>query len=124
MSGRTAVYWSRQLKGDLVAPDLPLDYPRPDRPSMKGASYKFRIPQQLSGQLRDLGKSLGATPFVVLLTIFKTLLYRYTGQNLIGTTTSEPGGGRRIVVFVNTGGTYRSVGIDDLPLPGASNSGR
>ncbi len=100
-------YWSERLKGDLAAPDLPHDYPRPDRPSMKGASHKFRIPTQLSGKLRELGKSLGATPFVVLLAIFKTLLYRYTGQDdlTVGTTTSgRTGGGFTRVVgyFVNT----------------------
>ena len=100
-------YWSERLKGDLVAPDLPHDFPRPDRPSMKGASHKFRIPTELSGKLRELGKSLGATPFVVLLAIFKTLLYRYTGQDdlTVGTTTSgRTGGGFTRVVgyFVNT----------------------
>ena len=53
------------------------------------------------------GKSLGATPFVVLLAIFKTLLYRYTGQEdlTVGTTTSGRTGGsftRVVGYFVNT----------------------
>jgi amino acid adenylation domain-containing protein len=100
-------YWSERLKGDLVAPDLPHDFPRPDRPSMKGASHKFRIPAELAANLRALAKSLGATPFVVLLAIFKTLLFRYTGQIdlTVGTTTSgRTGGGLTRVVgyFVNT----------------------
>ena len=46
-------YWRDRLKGDLVAPDLPLDYPRPERPNHQGASLKFRVPRDLSQRLRD-----------------------------------------------------------------------
>ena len=100
-------YWSDRLKGNLVTPDLPLDYPRPDRPRLTGASHKFRVPKELATRLRDLGKSLGATPFVVMLAIFKSLIYRYTGQDdlTVGTTTSGRSGGaftRIVGYFVNT----------------------
>jgi amino acid adenylation domain-containing protein len=100
-------FWSQRLRGTVAAPELPLDYPRPDRPSQRGATHKFRIPPDLSRRLRELAKSHGATPFVTLLAIFKTLLFRYSGQNdlTVGTTTSgRTGGDYRHVVgyFVNT----------------------
>jgi len=100
-------YWRNRLEGDLVAPDLPLDYPRPERPGHEGASHKFRVPVHLSARLRELGKSLGATPFAVMLAMFKTLLYRYTGQQdlTVGTTTSgrsDSAFTRVVGYFVNT----------------------
>ena len=81
--------------------------PAPERPNHQGASHKFRVPHELAERLRELGKSLGATPFVVMLAIFKTLLYRYTGQDdlTVGTTTSGRSGGaftRVVGYFVNT----------------------
>ena len=100
-------YWRDRLQGDLIAPDLPIDFPRPERPNHQGASHKFRVPHELSQRLRELGKSLGATPFAVMLAIFKTLIYRYTGQDdlTVGTTTSgrSEGAFTRVVgYFVNT----------------------
>ncbi len=100
-------YWRDRLKGELIAPDLTIDFPRPERPNHQGASLKFRVPRELSRRLRELGKRLGATPFVVLLAIFKTLIHRYTGQGdlTVGTTTSGRSGGaftRLVGYFVNT----------------------
>ena len=45
------------------------------------------LPDELSGQLRDLGRREGATLFMVLLAAFQVLLSRYTGQHdiLVGT---------------------------------------
>lgn len=83
-------YWQNRLAGELSPPELPTDRPRADRPSQRGATHRFRVPRELSTRLRELAKSQGATPFVLLLTIFKTLLHRYSGQDdlLVGITTS------------------------------------
>ena len=100
-------YWSQRLRGTLTAPELPLDFPRPDRPSHRGATHKFRIPPDLSRRVRELARAHGATPFVTLLAMFKTLLFRYSGQHdlTVGTTTSGRTGGdftHIVGYFVNT----------------------
>lgn len=100
-------YWKKRLAGELTPPDLPLDRPRPDRPSLRGASHAFRVPSALSARLRKLAAANGATPFMVMLAVFKTLLHRYTGQEdlIVGTTTSGRSKSqftRLVGYFVNT----------------------
>lgn len=73
-------YWRRQLAPPLPVLELPSDRPRPPQPSYAGAMEVFELPAPLSGRLKALGRSSGATLYTVLLTAFKTLVYRYTGR--------------------------------------------
>ncbi|TCI85725.1 non-ribosomal peptide synthetase, partial [Tenacibaculum sp. M341] len=59
---------------------LPTDFPRPMLQSTRGDYYKFQLDQQTTDQLVSLSKQHGGTLFIVLLSIYKILLYRYTGQ--------------------------------------------
>lgn len=97
-------YWREQLSGDLPTLNLPLDYPRPKRPGLRGSSHRFRIPAELSLRLRDVAKQLRVTPFVLTMSIFKVLLHRISGQDdlIVGTTTS----GRPNSEFTNTVGYF------------------
>ena len=72
-------YWVNRLDG-LEPINLPIDYLRPSRQSTKGRALKFRLGEELTGQLNVLAKNENATLFMLLMAIFKTLLYRYTGQ--------------------------------------------
>ena len=50
--------------------------------SFAGATHRFTLDAQLSGQLKDLVEEhQGGTLFMVLLAAFQVLLYRCTGQN-------------------------------------------
>lgn len=73
-------YWKKQLGGSLPILDLPTDRPRPAVQTFKGGQQTFVLPKKLGEQLMQLGKQQEATLFMVLLAAFKTLLYRYTGQ--------------------------------------------
>ena len=100
-------YWRDRLKGDLVAPDLPIDFPRPNVPVTKGHRTSSASRRSCHSGCGTMGKSLGATPFAVMLAIFKTLVFRYTGQHdlTVGTTTSgrsESAFTRVVGYFVNT----------------------
>lgn len=97
-------YWRNELSGDLPILNLPLDYPRPQRPGLRGSSHRFRIPSELSSRLRDLAKRLRVTPFVLTMSIFKVLLRRVSGQNdlIVGTTTS----GRPNSDYTHTAGYF------------------
>lgn len=73
-------YWRNQLQGKLPALNLPIDKPRPAVQSFNGAKLVANMPIALVQKLRRLAEQQGVTLFMVLLAGFKTLLYRYTGQ--------------------------------------------
>jgi amino acid adenylation domain-containing protein/thioester reductase-like protein len=82
-------YWDRKLVGASML-DLPLDRPRAAVKTFKGRKRYFALDAGVIDALRDLGRSRGATIFMVLLAAFKVLLHRYSGQDdiLVGTVTS------------------------------------
>ena len=73
-------YWERKLRG-AHALRLPTDRPRPKARSMRGANYPFALSNSLTDALNELSRREGTTLFMTLLAAFKTLLYRYTGQD-------------------------------------------
>lgn len=80
---RQLAYWRQKLGSDHPVLELPADRPRrPDR-SCLGDTYRLVIDPGLTAQLRSLSQAGQATMFMVLLAGFKTLIYRYTGQQQI-----------------------------------------
>ncbi|RSN27514.1 non-ribosomal peptide synthetase [Amycolatopsis sp. WAC 01416] len=75
--GATQVaFWAGSLNG---APDeltLPLDRPRPLRPTGRGGKVKSRLSGELSAAVRDLAAKAGASPFMVLQAAVAALLHR------------------------------------------------
>jgi amino acid adenylation domain-containing protein len=84
-------YWKQQLAGTLPILELPTDYPRPAVQSFRGARNSLVLSENLTQALKSLSQREGVTLFVLLLTAFKILLYRYTGQLdlLVGTPISD-----------------------------------
>ncbi len=74
-------YWKSRLGGKLATLELPADRPRPAVRTSRGATQHFTLPAQLSNSLRELSRQQGVTLFMTLLAAFKTLLWRYTGQD-------------------------------------------
>jgi len=100
-------YWKQQLSGAPPILELPTDRPRPSRHSFLGASESLTLSGRLSDQLKDLSREHQVTLFMTLLTVFKILLHRYTGQSDI--VVGSPIAGRNraeiehlIGFFVNT----------------------
>ncbi|MEZ4868995.1 MAG: amino acid adenylation domain-containing protein [Caldilineaceae bacterium] len=87
---RLGEYWRQQLAGDLPTLDLPLDRPRPPMQTFHGAAHIFEIDAAELAQVKALAQQAGATPFMLLLAAFQTLLHRYTGQTeiVVGSPTS------------------------------------
>jgi amino acid adenylation domain-containing protein len=73
-------YWKQKLKGELPVLNLPTDRPRSPVQTFKGSQAKLVLSQTLTKGLKNLSRQQGVTLFMTLLTAFKTLLYRYTGQ--------------------------------------------
>jgi amino acid adenylation domain-containing protein len=82
-------YWKQQL-ADLPILQLPTDHPRSVVQTYRGARYCLALPKKLTESLKVLSQQEGVTLFMTLLAAFKTLLYRYTGQDdiAVGTVTS------------------------------------
>ncbi|MCC5667067.1 amino acid adenylation domain-containing protein [Nostoc sp. CHAB 5784] len=80
-------YWRKQLGGTLPVLQLPTDYPRSRVQTFLGAIESFSLSPDLSTAIASLASSAGVTPFIILLTAYKVLLHRYTGQTdlLVGT---------------------------------------
>jgi len=74
-------YWEQKLKALPGILDLPADFPRPAIQGSNGAVFRFALPSQVAAGLRRLSQQEGASLFMVLLTVFKALLNRYTRQS-------------------------------------------
>ncbi|MFP3939248.1 MAG: amino acid adenylation domain-containing protein [Thermoanaerobaculia bacterium] len=72
-------YWRSRLAGAPPVLELPTDHPRPAVQSFRGGRVPCRLEPELSAALAEIGRSTGATPFMVLLAAFMALLARYTG---------------------------------------------
>jgi amino acid adenylation domain-containing protein len=73
-------YWLERFKTPTAPLDLPGDRPRPPQRSHAGSRECASIPAELYRKLAHTGAKLGATPFVMLLAAFKTLLFRLSGE--------------------------------------------
>ena len=87
---RQLAYWERTLAG-VPQLDLPTDHPRPPVRGYAGAEVEFELPVPVAERVAALGAKAGATPFVVLLSAFQTVLARYTGNEdvAVGTIVSS-----------------------------------
>ena len=73
-------YWKEKLSGNLPVLNLKEDKKRPELVTYKGGIIQFTLDATTTERLRQLGKKYRSTLYMVLLAIYKTVLYRYTGQ--------------------------------------------
>ncbi|NET54250.1 MAG: non-ribosomal peptide synthetase, partial [Merismopedia sp. SIO2A8] len=73
-------YWKQQLNNAPPLLQLPTDRPRPKVQTYRGAKQSFLLPKSLTEALKAIAQKAGATLFMTLLSAFKILLYRYSGQ--------------------------------------------
>jgi amino acid adenylation domain-containing protein len=85
---KQVAYWKQRLAGAPYVLEVPTDYTRPPIQTFKGARAFAVYPKRLLDALKEVCKREGVTMFMLALAAFKTLLYRYTGQDdvLIGAT--------------------------------------
>jgi len=74
-------YWQEQLLDAPPLLELPTDRARGVTQTFRGKHYRFFISKPLTEALIDLSRREKVTLFMMLLTAFQTLLYRYTGQD-------------------------------------------
>ncbi|MFN2440233.1 MAG: amino acid adenylation domain-containing protein, partial [Chitinophagaceae bacterium] len=99
-------YWKNKLQ-DVKVLRLPTDFARPEIQTARGALVSFNMGEELTAELHTLSQQHGATLFMALLTAFKVLLHRYSGQQDICVGTAIAGRQQHemeglIGFFVNT----------------------
>lgn len=73
-------YWTTHLAGS--APALALPFDRSERSGASpGTKFWHPLGRDLTRRVKEYGRSTGTTPFMVLLSGFKILLLRYSGQS-------------------------------------------
>jgi non-ribosomal peptide synthetase component F len=77
---RQVGYWKERLAGAPALLELPTDRPRPPVQSHRGARERFDLPRALLDRLQALGRSEGATLYMVMLGAFQLLLSKYSGS--------------------------------------------
>lgn len=80
-------YWRQQLDEAPRVLELPVTRPRPPVQTLAGKAESFVLQPEVSRRLRQLCQEQSVTLFMLLLAVFKVLLYRYSGQTdlLVGT---------------------------------------
>ena len=76
-SAADLAYWSTTLAGAPPVADLPLDHPRPEVQSFRGACHRFTLPASAWKSVQQLAIARRTTAYVVLLAGFAALLSRY-----------------------------------------------
>lgn len=101
---RQSEYWRRQLKAPLPVMDLPYRHDATGHSDNHGAFTTFSIAADQTQALRQLGQRRGASLFMTLLTAFKVLLHRYSGQTdvIVGV----PVANRQLQTFENLIGLF------------------
>jgi amino acid adenylation domain-containing protein len=97
-------YWMQHLSGRLPRLNMPLDFARPAMKRYDGRHTSFTITPQQKEQLQAIARQYDASLFMVVLSLFNTLLYKYTGQEdiIIG----SPVAGREHPDLENQVGLY------------------
>ena len=73
-------YWQQQLAGEIPKLKLPTEQSRSRTPSHRAGTETLVLDLQTTQKLKALADQNGATLYMVLLSLFKVLLYRYSGQ--------------------------------------------
>lgn len=73
-------FWLEQLKGQLPLLELSEDKPRPAEQDFAGATIHRELPADLIQKVDQFAAQRRATPYMVLMACYLTVLHRHTGQ--------------------------------------------
>jgi amino acid adenylation domain-containing protein/non-ribosomal peptide synthase protein (TIGR01720 family) len=77
---RQLAYWKAQLGDEHPTLNLATDHPRSAQQLHSAARLTVRLGADLSHAIRQTAQAYQATPYMLLLAAFQTLLHRYSGQ--------------------------------------------
>jgi len=80
-------YWSKQLKDSPKTHNLALDFPRPATQSFEGEQIQRRLSKKTTDKINSFAKPHQVTTFMILQTVFATMLSQWSREEdiLMGT---------------------------------------
>ncbi|SHK86565.1 Phosphopantetheine attachment site, partial [Clostridium cavendishii DSM 21758] len=111
-------YWLKEFEGEIPVLNMPTDYTRPLVQDFEGDSIDFTIGKKETKGLKEIARETESTMYMVLLSVFKILLSKCSGQEdiIVGT----PIAGRQHVdlqnvigMFVNTLAIRSNINLED-----------
>ena len=97
-------FWQRTLAGPLPTLELPVNFPRPQTLTARGASVPLQISSTRFAEVKNLAQAQGTTAFNLLLTAWQVWLHRHTGQDDI--IVGSPTAGRSQAEFTHVAGYF------------------
>ncbi|WP_052452949.1 SDR family NAD(P)-dependent oxidoreductase [Paenibacillus polymyxa] len=76
-------YWKRALAEEFPTLNLPLNYSRPPIQTYQGQTIEYALEQELASSIKEACKQTQSTLYMFMLSVYASLLYRYTGQKQI-----------------------------------------
>ena len=118
-------FWKEKLAGELPVMELPVSKLRSGSPNYEGAFSKKEFSSQISGQISAITNKLQITGFTFFLTVFKILLYKYSGSLDLVVATPVTNRDRtqleKVIGFFNETIILRSVLSEDMTFGEALN---
>lgn len=74
-------YWVNNLKGIPEFLAFPTDRPRPPYQSFNGENFTFEINKELTNKIKEFCKVEGITYFMLLVSAYNLLLFKYSNQS-------------------------------------------
>jgi len=86
---KQALFWQKELAGEIPALNLPMDFPRPIINNFLGTTIPFEITGPMVCKLKSMATAHVTTLFMVLLAVFNVVLAKLSGQEdiIVGTVT-------------------------------------
>lgn len=100
-------YWTDQFKNGVPVLSLPYDHPRPKLKGLEGSRINFTVDAARTSSLKRLAAANGVTLFMLLLTMYQTMLSKLSGQKEL--VVGSPVSGRTQADLEHTMGMFVNV---------------
>lgn len=80
-------FWLNQFKDEIPLLNMPTTYARPSVQSFEGCNYHTILSKDIFEKINTVSKSLGITPYMLMLSCYYILLSKYSSQDdiIVGT---------------------------------------
>jgi surfactin family lipopeptide synthetase B len=74
-------FWINKFKDEVPLLNMPTTFSRPSMQSFEGRDFRLTLPKEIFDKINIVAKSLNITPYMLMLSCYYVLLYKYTSQN-------------------------------------------
>ena len=74
-------FWVNKFKEEIPLLNMPTTYPRPSMQSFEGKDFRVNLSKEMFNKILSVAKTLNITPYMLMLSCYYILLYKYTAQD-------------------------------------------